>query len=114
MRVHIAWPILFALLSIFLFSVVLYQKSAIPKYREAERLQPTLRTFAQDLAKLQEESGTTPSDIANIMAEPRFDKIRPYGIKFLDHPKWIISIRINDRFSFDVGVDGSLLWIEKP
>ena len=113
MRVRIIWPITLALFVAMLFATVIYQRSWIPFYQEAEPLYPTVADLGSELATLNSKQPVTGADIQNLLAETRFEAIRPYGVVFSKDPDLIVSIRVNRKFSFDIPLDGRPRWNKK-
>ena len=113
MRVYIAWQLLVALIAASLLAVVLYQRSWIPGYAEAEPLYPTVAEFGSELASLNRRDSLEPSAIRLLLLESRFDAIQPYGIVYSDDSEILLTIRINNRYSFDISPDGRPLWNKK-
>lgn len=109
MRVHVVWLLLVILTSGLLLAALIYQSSWIPAYGEAEPLYPTASEFGRVLAQ-QSEGGVVAADIEALLKEERFSPIRPYGIVFSDDPEILVSIRVNERFSFDIDEDGQPRW----
>jgi hypothetical protein len=113
MRVHIAWPILFALIAAALFAILIYQRSWIPDYAEAEPLYPTVAEFGRALTE--SEAGEIGSDsaIRTLILEDRFRSIQPYGVVFSSNPETLVTIRVNKHYSFDIAPDGTAKWNKK-
>jgi hypothetical protein len=51
MRVHIVWPIVIALIAAAFLAGLVYQRSWIPDYAEAEALYPEVAEFGRALAE---------------------------------------------------------------
>ena len=110
MRVHIAWPILLALIAAVLLCALLYNRSGIPDYGESEPLYPTVAKFGRTLADSKTED--LASTINNLLLEDRFSAIQPYGVVFSNDPDTLVTIRVNKTFSFDIALDGTPKWIK--
>ncbi len=106
MRVHIIWPILCALLAVGLLAYSVYLQSWIPAYAEAEPLYSTVAEFGSELVDSHPEAPLTDSNIKSLLVEERFESIRPYGVVFSSDVDTLISIRVNDRFSYDLDQNG--------
>ncbi|MFT6181702.1 MAG: hypothetical protein ACJAQT_004893 [Akkermansiaceae bacterium] len=114
MRVHVAWPLLLTLAVVALLGIVMYQRSWIPGYQEAEPLLPIVAEFGRELADLNEDGAVTVAELEQLILEERFAPIQTYGIVFSADPDFILSIRVNERFSFDIQRDGHPRWSKKP
>ena len=110
MRVHIAWPILIALIAAAFLASLIYQRSWIPDYAEAEALYPKVADFGRALVESKSGDTLKASTIRTLILEERFDLIQPYGVVFSGEPQTIVSIRVNKTFSFDIGSDGTPRW----
>lgn len=110
MRVHIAWPIAIALIAGAFLASLIYQRSWIPDYAEAEPLYSKVAEFGRALAESNSGASLTASAIETLISEERFKAIQPYGVVFSNAPETIVSIRVNKTFSFDVGSDGATKW----
>jgi hypothetical protein len=110
MRVHVAWPIVIALIAAACLASLVYQRSWIPDYAEAEPLYPKVAEFGRALAESKSGDSWTASTIKTLILEERFNSIQPYGVVFSDDPETIVSIRVNKTFSFDIGPDGAPRW----
>ena len=113
MRVHIIWPTAFAFLAAILVATTLYQRSSISEYGEAEPLYPTVADFGDELAKLRAKQPISGAYIENLLTDDRFAAIQPYGVVFSSDPELIVSIRVNEVFSFDIELDGRPRWNKK-
>ncbi|MGB1129545.1 MAG: hypothetical protein ACPG4K_05815 [Haloferula sp.] len=113
MRVHVAWVVLLVLVSGVLVATLFYQRSWIPAYGEAEPLYPAVAEFGRELAQVTEGAEVAPTDVAELLRDERFESIRPYGIVFSTSPEILVSIRINERYSFDIREDGHPRWNRK-
>jgi len=82
-------------------------------YQEAEPLHPIAVEFGQELVKLGDDQVLMVADIEKLVWEKRFSRIQPYGIVFSQNPKFIVSIRINQRHSFNITKDGQAQWSKK-
>ena len=107
MRVYVAWPISIALVAAILVAVVFYQRSWIPAYAEAEPLYPIVAEFGQVLAKSATSESLSASKIQATLLEDRFSAIQRCGVVFSTNPEIIVTIRVNDWFSFDIAPDGT-------
>lgn len=110
MKVHVIWPVLLAGCSAVLLAVVLYQKSWVPDYGEAEPLYPVVAEFGRELAEMGKSGEVTPTEIATLLEEERFARIRPYGVVFSSDSEVVVTVRVNKRFSFEVSPEGRALW----
>ena len=110
MKVHIAWPITFALIAIGVLGILLHEKSWITDYAEAEPLYPTVAEFGRALADKQTDETVSAADIKSSFLEERFNMIHKYGVVFSDNQDVLVTIRINDIFSFDIPPDGNPKW----
>ncbi len=112
MKVRIIWPILFALTSTALLGAVLYQRSWILFYAEAEPLYPIVEEFGRELIDRKIGEQVSPSEIRDLINEPRYEAISRYGVVFSDDPALILSIRVNRRFTFEVPYEGAPNWLK--
>ena len=112
MKTHIAWPISFAVVVAVLIAYIVNQKSWGPYYAEAEPLYPTVSEFGNELTKLRKSGVIQANDIESLIKQERFELIQPYGLIFSDDPKTIVSIRINEVFTFAISEDGQPLWVK--
>lgn len=110
MKVHIAWPAVFILFAAALLAALIYQNSWAPDYAEAEPLFPVAAEFGQELVKIRKDKELSPGDIRNLLDTERFQTLRPYGMVFPHEPGILVSIRVNKRFSFNIGEDGRPQW----
>jgi hypothetical protein len=110
MRVHIVWPIVIALIAAAFLAGLVYQRSWIPDYAEAEALYPEVAEFGRALAESKSGDSLTASTIKTLLLEERFSLIQPHGVVFSDDPEMIVSIRVNKTFLFDIGPDGTPRW----
>lgn len=108
-RVRIFWPVLFALAAGMLLLIFLW-KSHFADYNEAEPLYPYISEFGQALVKLEKDREITPSEIHQLLAEDRFERIQLYGILVPNDPTKFATIRINRSYSFDIFRDGFVSW----
>ena len=113
MRIHIIWAIASGLLVVILSATVIYQRSSIPHYSEAETLLPTVAEFGHELAILNSKQSVTGDDIQKLLSESRFKAIQSYGVVFSEDSQIIVSIRVNKIFSFDITQDGHSQWNQK-
>jgi|GEM_PF-6987354 len=110
MKVHIAWPAVFILASVVLLAALIYQTSWAPDYAEAEPLFPMAAEFGQELVKIRKDKELSPADIRTLLDAEKFQTLRSYGIVFSHDPGVLVSIRVNRRFSFNIGKDGHPQW----
>jgi len=110
MKARIDWPIVFVLTTASLLGVVCYQRSWIPFYVEAEPLYSTVEEFGRELLEQKSGAQVSPSEMRDLISDPRYQKIRGYGVVFSDDPTLIFSLRVNKRFTFEVSNDGSPNW----
>ena len=113
MKIHIIWAIASGLLVVILSATVIYQRSSIPHYSEAETLLPTVAEFGHELAILNSKQSVTGDDIQKLLSESRFKAIQSYGVVFSEDSQIIVSIRVNKIFSFDITQDGHSQWNQK-
>ena len=113
MRVHIAWPILFALIATVLLVSLLHQRSWMPDYAEAEPLYPNVAEFGRALAESKAGRSGAASTIRTLILEDRFRSLQPYGIVFSADPETLVTIRVNKTYSFDIAPDGTPKWNKK-
>lgn len=113
MRVHISWPILIAVLAAGLLAILIYERSWIPAYAEAEPLYPTVAEFGRALVDANAENPVAKSSEKELLLEDRFKAIRPYGVVYSADKETLVSIRVNHRFSFDIALDGTPRWNRK-
>ena len=110
MRVHIAWPLIIALIAVALLANVVYQRSWILDYAEAEPLYPKVAEFGRALVEAKSGDKLTASTIKTLILEERFNSIQQYGVVFSSDPETVVSIRVNKTFSFDISPDGAPRW----
>lgn len=110
MKVHIAWPIFLGLLAALLFAALIYQTSWAPDYAEAEPLFPVAAEFGRELVNIRKDKDLSPGDIRTLLDAEKFQSLRPYGLVFPHDPGILVSIRVNRRFSFNIGEDGHPQW----
>lgn len=112
MKVHIRWPIIHLLITIYFGALWAWEVSAIPLYGEAEPLFPIVAALGRELSALEADE-VTPNVVVDTIRSDQYDKIRPYGLTFPNRPEVIVSIRINRKYNFDIHKDGRVLWFQR-
>lgn len=113
MRVHVAWPLSFAFIAVILLSIIVYQRSWVPDYQEAEPLIPIVSEFGRALADANAGNPVSDSSVKKLLMEKRFEAIRSYGVVYSDDQETLVSIRVNDHFLFKVAFDGACQLIKQ-
>lgn len=104
---------LFAIAAVSFLAVIIYQRSWVPAYAEAEPLQPTIVEFGRVFVESASGETISAERIQATLQDDRFRAIQRYGIVFSSNPEILTTIRINHIFSFDIASNGTVRWNDR-
>lgn len=74
---------------------------------------PIVYEFGRALADANAGNPVSDSSVKKLLMEKRFEAIRPYGVVYSDDEDTLVSIRVNDHFSFKIASDGACQLIKQ-